>query len=109
MWFVMYGLLDIGFKLLAHVKNDSIFRFPAGLDNLKQAAKTLEHQVKSGGSLEFQSLPPRIIANLFKRYLRVMPEPVIAYSLYPLFLATLGKLDNTFLTHFTSHYQRFSI
>lgn len=33
------------------------------------------------------------LAVLLKRYLRALPEPLLTYRLYPVFLAAMGKVD----------------
>jgi hypothetical protein len=65
--------------------------------NLK-ALRELEEEVDAKGveQVDLNSKNPVILANLLKRFLRLMPDPVLTLKLYRLFMVANGKLTLLF-------------
>jgi hypothetical protein len=63
--------------------------------NLK-ALRELEEEVDAKGveQVDLNSKNPVILANLLKRFLRLMPDPVLTLKLYRLFMVANGKCTN---------------
>ena len=63
--------------------------------NLK-ALRELEVEVDQKGveQVDLSSKNPVILANLLKRFLRVMPDPVLTLKLYRLFMTANGTYVN---------------
>lgn len=61
--------------------------------NLK-ALRELEEEIDAKGvqQVDLNTKNPVILANLLKRFLRLMPEPVLTLKLYRLFMTANGKL-----------------
>jgi len=80
---VLTGITD-------HIETEGIFRLAAGTNSMEAAQKLLD----SGGVFDYESADTHVLAGLLKRFFRLLPEPLLTYSLYSSFIA-VGDNDDT--------------
>lgn len=80
----------IKYILKTSTQLEGVFRISA----MKSSLKEITDRIDKGENVDYSDLPdPHIVPGLLKQFLRELPEPLLTFNLYPLFLKA-NSIDN---------------
>jgi hypothetical protein len=77
---------------------EGVFRKNGSLRTLRELQEEID--AKGGDSVDLNKEAPVTLANLLKRFLRYMPDPVLTLKLYRLFMTANSKFIRIFMLSF---------